>query len=203
MPTGVSCPTASLGQSVCEPARRSRVLIGRLKHLRGAGAEAEFAEAAAAVLAETAVAAAEQQAPANHAHLLNLVPSTVHRVLTRFGLARLAHLDRATARPIRRYERGGPGELVHVDIKKLGNIPDGCGHKVLGRPVGRKNRTQAGYGGHLPAEGWGTTCTPPSTTTPASPTARSSPTRRRRPPPRSGPGPRHSSSLPGSPWNGS
>ncbi|TFI19691.1 leucine zipper domain-containing protein, partial [Streptomyces sp. 4R-3d] len=63
--------------------------------------------------------------PARIAHLLGLVPSTVHRVLTRFRLARLTHLDRATGRVIRRYERERPGELVHVDIKKLGNIPDG------------------------------------------------------------------------------
>ncbi|GHG91482.1 hypothetical protein GCM10010513_74940 [Streptomyces glebosus] len=69
----------------------------------------------------------------------------MHRVLTRFGLARLAHLDRATGRVIRRYERDRPGELVHVDIKKLGNIPDGGGHKTLGRQAGRKTRSGAGY----------------------------------------------------------
>ncbi|MGW0991708.1 IS481 family transposase, partial [Streptomyces sp. NPDC002486] len=83
--------------------------------------------------------------PARIAHLLHLVPSTVHRVLTRFGLARLTHLDRATGRVIRRYERARPGELVHVDIKKLGNIPDGGGHKVLGRQAGRAKRSSVGY----------------------------------------------------------
>ncbi|MFJ2723170.1 IS481 family transposase [Streptomyces sp. NPDC087437] len=83
--------------------------------------------------------------PARIAHLLRLVPSTVHRVLTRYGLARLTHLDRATGRVIRRYERDKPGELVHVDIKKLGNIPDGGGHKVLGRQAGRKTRSGTGY----------------------------------------------------------
>jgi transposase InsO family protein len=83
--------------------------------------------------------------PARIAHLLRLAPSTVHRVLTRFGLARLTHLDRATGRVIRRYERQRPGELVHVDIKKLGNIPNGGGHKVLGRAAGRKARSGAGY----------------------------------------------------------
>lgn len=67
------------------------------------------------------------------------------RVLTRFGLARLAHLDRATGRVIRRYERDRPGKLVHVDIKKLGSNPDGGGHKVLGRQAGRKSRSNAGY----------------------------------------------------------
>ncbi|MFJ6825974.1 IS481 family transposase [Streptomyces niveus] len=83
--------------------------------------------------------------PARIAHLLGLVPSTVHRVLTRFRLARLTHLDRATGRVIRRYERERPGELVHVDIKKLGNIPDGGGHKTLGRQAGRNTRAGAGY----------------------------------------------------------
>ncbi|WP_189787185.1 IS481 family transposase [Streptomyces capitiformicae] len=83
--------------------------------------------------------------PARIAHLLRLVPSTVHRVLTRFGPARLTHLDRATGRVIRRYERRRPGELVHVDIKKLGNIPDGGGHKTLGRQAGRRTRSGAGY----------------------------------------------------------
>lgn len=83
--------------------------------------------------------------PARIAHLLGLVPSTVHRVLTRYRLARLAHLDRATGRVIRRYERDRPGELVHVDIKKLGNIPDGGGDKALGRQAGRKTRSGVGY----------------------------------------------------------
>ncbi|MFJ7949223.1 IS481 family transposase [Streptomyces sp. NPDC096354] len=83
--------------------------------------------------------------PARIAHLLGLVPSTVHRVLTCYRLARLTHLDRATGRVIRRYERDRPGELVHVDIKKLGNIPDGGGHRALGRQAGRKTRSNAGY----------------------------------------------------------
>jgi transposase InsO family protein len=78
--------------------------------------------------------------PARIAHLLHLVPSTVHRVLTRYRLARLTHLDRATGRVIRRYEREKPGELVHVDIKKLGNIPDGGGWRAVGRTAGDLNR---------------------------------------------------------------
>ena len=83
--------------------------------------------------------------PARIAYLLGLNPATVHRVLTRYRLARLAHLDRATGRVIRRYEHDAPGDLVHVDIKKLGNIPDGGGHKTLGRQAGRKTRAGAGY----------------------------------------------------------
>ncbi|UJW30519.1 IS481 family transposase [Saccharothrix sp. AJ9571] len=83
---------------------------------------------------------ARRWGPARIGYLLGLNPATVHRVLTRYGLARLAHLDRATGRPIRRYERATPGELIHVDIKKLGNIPDGGGHKVLDRASAHRNK---------------------------------------------------------------
>ena len=78
--------------------------------------------------------------PARIALRLGLHPSTVHKVLARYGCPRLACLDRATAVPVRRYERDRPGELVHVDVKKLGNIPDGGGHRTLGRQAGRHNR---------------------------------------------------------------
>ncbi len=66
---------------------------------------------------------------------LSMAASTVHRVLIRHDLSRLSHLDRQTAAPIRRYERTKPGELVHVDVKKLGRIPRGGGHKVHGRAI--------------------------------------------------------------------
>ncbi|WP_280273470.1 IS481 family transposase, partial [Nocardia wallacei] len=80
--------------------------------------------------------------PARIAYLLGLHPSTVHRVLARYRLARLRWLDRATAQPVRRYEHPAPGDLVHVDIKKLGNIPDGGGHRTAGRRIGKRNRTR-------------------------------------------------------------
>jgi transposase InsO family protein len=67
-------------------------------------------------------------------------PSTVHAVLVRCRLNRLSHVDRATGEPIRRYERERPGELIHVDVKKLGNIPDGGGWRYVGRVQGEKNR---------------------------------------------------------------
>ncbi|MGP3947498.1 IS481 family transposase [Streptomyces sp. 7N604] len=71
--------------------------------------------------------------------------STAHRILQRHSLPALATLDRATGEPVRRYERRRPGELVHIDVKKLGRIPHGGGHKALGRAAGRKNRTSTGY----------------------------------------------------------
>lgn len=49
-------------------------------------------------------------------------------------------MDRPTGQVIRRYERERPGELVHVDIKKLGNIPDGGGHRIMPRQQALANR---------------------------------------------------------------
>ena len=82
---------------------------------------------------------------------LRLPRSTVGRVLVRYRMPRLAHLDQATGLPVRRpkpirYEKARPGELVHVDIKKLGRIPDGGGHRVLGRQAGKRNSGRRGRG---------------------------------------------------------
>jgi transposase InsO family protein len=71
--------------------------------------------------------------PARIAPLVGRPASTVHRVLVRHGHNRLAAMDRPTGQLIRRYERARPGELVHLDIKKLGRIPDGGGHRAHGR----------------------------------------------------------------------
>ncbi|MFJ6523636.1 IS481 family transposase [Streptomyces filamentosus] len=78
--------------------------------------------------------------PARIAPILGLPTSTVHRILTRHRLNRLSWLDRPTGTLIRRYERERPGELIHVDVKKLGRIPDGGGHKANGREAGRPIR---------------------------------------------------------------
>jgi transposase InsO family protein len=65
--------------------------------------------------------------------------STVYQVLRRYRVPRLADLDRPT-RTVVRYERERPGELVHVDVKKLGRIPEGGGHRVVGRRQGTRNK---------------------------------------------------------------
>ncbi|MFD8070826.1 IS481 family transposase [Streptomyces parvulus] len=83
--------------------------------------------------------------PARLGPILGLPASTTHRILVRHRLNRLAFLDRPTGQVIRRYERERPGELVHVDVKKLGRIPDGGGHKVLGRQAGRATRSGMGF----------------------------------------------------------
>jgi transposase InsO family protein len=77
--------------------------------------------------------------PARIAYLLRLNVSTVHRVLARYRLARLRWLDRSTGRVIRRMESARPGDLVHVDVKKLGKIPDGGGWRFHGRSAGSRN----------------------------------------------------------------
>ena len=70
---------------------------------------------------------------------------TCARIVARSGLPRLADVDRVTgevrrrgpATPVR-YERERPGELVHVDVKKVARIPDGGGHRALGRGCGSR-----------------------------------------------------------------
>ena len=71
---------------------------------------------------------------------LGMPASTVHAVLVRCRLNRLHHVDVRTGEPIRRYEHDKPGAMIHVDVKKIGNIPDGGGHRFVGRVQGSKNR---------------------------------------------------------------
>ena len=66
-------------------------------------------------------------------HEVGLATSTVQRILRANDLGRLDCGDRATAEPVRRYQRERPGELIHVDVKKLAAIPDGGGWRTRGR----------------------------------------------------------------------
>jgi transposase InsO family protein len=66
--------------------------------------------------------------------------STVHAVLVRCRLNKLHHVDVRTGEVVRRYEHDHPGAMIHVDVKKLGNIPDGGGHRYVGRQQGDRNR---------------------------------------------------------------
>lgn len=77
--------------------------------------------------------------PVQIAGQLAVPASTVHAVLTRCRINRLSHIDRVTGEPLRRYEHEYPGSLVHVDVTKFANIPDGGGHKFLSRQLGERN----------------------------------------------------------------
>lgn len=82
-----------------------------------------------------------REGPVQLAVRLGITPSTVYRILRTARLNRLSYADRAMAEPIRRYEHAHPSSLVHVDVKKLGNIPAGGRWRYLGRRQGEKNRS--------------------------------------------------------------
>ena len=103
---------------------------------------------------------------------------TVSRILRRHGVPYLRECDPMTGEVIRsskqtavRYERERPGELVHMDVKKLGKIPDGGGWRAHGRAATANRRSQASRSATTTSTRW-------SMTTPDWPTPRSCPTRR-------------------------
>ena len=69
-------------------------------------------------------------------------PATVSRVLRRLGLNKLQRLE--PAEPVRRYEREHPGELIHIDIKKLGRF-ESVGHRITGDRTGQSNSRGIGW----------------------------------------------------------
>ncbi len=72
------------------------------------------------------------------AELLGMPISTISGILKRIGMGRLGRLG---MEPARRYERERPGELIHIDVKKLGRIAGGAGHRFTGRgPGAHRNR---------------------------------------------------------------
>ena len=120
--------------------------------------------------------------PARIAYRLDMAASTVWKVLHRHGVNRLVWMDRPTGRVVRRYGKATPGELVHIDTKKVAKIPDGGGWRAWGKPYPTGTPPE-----RQPAAT--STSTPRSTTTAAWPTARSLRTTAKRPAPSSGTGP--------------
>lgn len=88
--------------------------------------------------------------PHRIAYHLHLHQSTVSKVLARYRVPLLGHIDLNTGirvrkpRPVR-YEHANPGDLVHVDVKKLGRIPAGGGWRTLGKVKGKKRRSNMGH----------------------------------------------------------
>jgi transposase InsO family protein len=87
------------------------------------------------------------------AEVLAMATSTVSAVLKRAGLGKLSRLE--PPEPVRRYEKQRPGELLHIDVKKLGRISSrGAGHRVLGRGR-RQSQIRQRRGGELTSvTGW-------------------------------------------------
>jgi transposase InsO family protein len=79
------------------------------------------------------------------AETLEMALSTVSGILTRIGLGKLGRLG---LEPAQRYERARPGELIHIDVKKLGRIQV-IGHAVTGNRAQRARRTRVGNAGRL------------------------------------------------------
>lgn len=140
------------GQSVAEVATAFAVSVRTVRkwlarfHAGGRAALANGASAPARVagrLPEAAVALilhlrrTLRMTGAAIAAKLGLARSTVSRWLRREGLGRLARIDPPV--PVRRYQRDRPGELIHLDIKKLGRF-DQPGHRVTGTRAGCRNR---------------------------------------------------------------
>jgi Integrase core domain/leucine-zipper of insertion element IS481 len=100
------------------PARTARPLVRKIVHLRWK----------------------QRLGPVQIGGRLGMPASTVHAVLTRCRLTRLSHIDRVTGEPARRYEHDQPGAMLHVDVTKYGNIPDGGGWRYLGRSQGHRHR---------------------------------------------------------------
>ncbi|QEC50362.1 IS481 family transposase [Baekduia soli] len=76
------------------------------------------------------------------AEVLGMALSTVSGILTKIGMGKLGRLG---LEPARRYARERPGELIHVDVKKLGRIgPKGAGHRMTGSKRGQANRGRDG-----------------------------------------------------------
>lgn len=84
------------------------------------------------------------------AELLDMALSTVSGLLHEMGMGKLGRLG---LEPAERYERARPGELIHVDVKKLGRIKDGAGHRMTGRRHYTRTRTDA-EGHRRETTGW-------------------------------------------------
>jgi transposase InsO family protein len=85
------------------------------------------------------------------AETLDMALSTVSGILTRIGMGRLGRLG---LEPARRYERAHPGELIHIDVKKLGRIHDGAGHRVTAKRGRYTSRRRDAAGVPRSTIGW-------------------------------------------------
>ncbi len=100
-------------------------------------------QATAASIAERIVALRRQRWTGKHIAMeTGVSPATVSRALKRAGLSRLSDIE--PAEPVRRYEHDNPGEMIHIDIKKLGRF-ERIGHRITGDRKGQSNSRGVGW----------------------------------------------------------
>lgn len=99
-------------------------------------------QASSAVCAAVEALRRQRYTGAQIAAEVGVSPATVSRILKRLGLNRLSALK--PAEPVRRYERAAPGEIVHIDIKKLGKF-NRIGHRITGDRTGQSNTRGVGW----------------------------------------------------------
>jgi len=116
------------------------------------------------------------------AETLGMALSTVSGILTRSGMGKLGRLG---LEPAVRYERERPGELIHIDIKKLGRIQGGAGKRIRGGGNHYNPQTTDAAGNRRNTVGWECVHIAIDDATHASPTPKYCPTRKPRPPSRS------------------
>ena len=112
------------------------------------------------------------------AEVLDMAVSTVSGILTRIGMGKLGRLG---LEPAQRYERDRPGELIHIDVKKLGRIQGGAGKRVRDGRASTTTPASPTSMASVATPSAGSSCTSRSTTRPAWPTSKCSPTKRQRP----------------------
>lgn len=116
---------------------------GRAGMIDRSSRPAHMPQATTASIAERIMALRRQRWTGKHiAHEVGVSPATVSRVLKRAGLSRLRDIE--PAEPVRRYEREKPGEMIHIDIKKLGRF-ERVGHRITGDRVGQSNSRGVGW----------------------------------------------------------
>lgn len=151
MLSGHTPEAASRALSVCP--RTARKWLARYKAEGMAGLQdrssrpKKLRKPTAATTVKRIMALRRQRWTGKHiARETGVSPATVSRVLKRAGLSRLKDLE--PAEPVRRYERAKPGEMIHLDIKKLGRF-ERTGHRMTGDRTRQSNpraRKQGGYG---------------------------------------------------------
>src|SRR5215211_109803 len=139
---GQTPQAAARAAGVCP--RTARKWVARFKAEGLAGLADRPSRPQRPPVVDQVIALRRQRLPGQHvAKAAGVSPATVSRILKRAGLSRLRDLE--PPEPVRRYERQHPGELIHIDIKKLGRFHQ-VGHRITGDRRGQSNARSRGEG---------------------------------------------------------